>query len=133
MPFKDYKPFDPADALVPGYYSLVLTIYFKNSKQFLKVALASSSSPFQVPFLPSALTLDLEPVSAQEICIFYRWETSVFDSLKAILVLPKKVPQKGKIRVDPEASQHAFTAGFEVESFEIRSIGSGPLGGDIKP
>nr|DBA13206.1 TPA_asm: matrix protein [Para molly bornavirus] len=133
MPLKDYKVFDPSKALVPGYFSLVLTILFRKSRQYIKIALASSTSPFKVPFLPAALTLDVEPVSAQEVTVFYRWDPTTFETLKAILILPKAVPPKGQIRLTSEASQHAFTGGFEVESFEISSIGTGPLGGDLRP
>lgn len=64
MPVKDYKKFDPADALAPGYYSLVLAIYFKSSRQYVKIAVGSVSTALKVPCLPAALTIDLEPVTA---------------------------------------------------------------------
>ncbi|DBA13182.1 TPA_asm: matrix protein [little skate bornavirus] len=125
---KGYPYVDPKDALVPGYTSLLLVIKFRKSSQTVVVALASVSSHFLVPSLPAGLTIDLEPYGADTAVMYYQWEDATWNNLSKLLVKPKGFPQRGAILIGEVASQHAFFANFNVDSFHINNVGTGPLG-----
>lgn len=101
---KAYPLVDPTKSLVPGYLSLVLNVQFRNSCQCVKTALASAT--FHMSFLPAALTIDIEPSSAQEVILFYKWSEQTYSDLYAERVVPKYHPPQGSISLAPEASQH---------------------------
>lgn len=79
----------------------------------IKIALASTTTLFCMSFLPSDLTIDIEPFSAQEVT-FYKWSEQTCSDLCANLVVLKYYPQQGSISLIPEGSQHAFSAKIEV-------------------
>lgn len=47
-------------------------------------------------FLPSALTIDIEPSSAQEVTLFYKLSEQTYSDLHTKLVVPKYHPQQGR-------------------------------------
>lgn len=68
-------------------------------------------------FLTSALTIDIEPSSAQKVTLFYKLNEQTYSDLHTKLVIPKYHPQPGKISLTQEASQHPFSPMFEVETY----------------
>lgn len=121
---KAYPLADPAKLLVPGCFSLVLNVQFRNSCQYIKVAPASTT--FHMSFLPSTLTIHTEPSSAQEATLFYKLNEQTYSDLHTKLVIPKYHPQPGRISLTPEASQHQFSAKFEVKTYSVEAFGPEP-------
>lgn len=72
-------------------------------------------------FLPSTLTIDVEPSSAQEITHFTSEQTC--SDLRTKLVVLKYYPQQGSISLTPEGSQHSFSAKIEVEIYSLEAVG----------
>lgn len=89
---KAYPLVDPTKSLVPGSFSLVLKVQFRNPCQCVKTALASAT--FHMAFLPAALTTDTEPSLAQEVTILHKWSEQTYYELRAELVVLKYHPQQ---------------------------------------
>lgn len=92
---------------MPGCFSLVLNVRFRNSCQHIKLALASTTM-FHMSFLLSALTIDIEPSSAQEVTLFCKVSEQTYSDLHTKLVVPKYHPQQGGISHQKPASTYSL-------------------------
>lgn len=113
MSSNTFPQVNPADAVIPGYFSLVLEITLRYSQHHIYLALASARDAVRMTPLQAFLTLDLEPLGGFSTCLFYRWSDEGYSSLKPRLVVPQKFPRQGKILIPPEISQHLFQAQFK--------------------
>ncbi|AVM87540.1 hypothetical protein KM513_gp5 [Wuhan sharpbelly bornavirus] len=122
-----YPTVDPEKSIVQGYHSLLLHVEFRDSKQFMKFALTSTTTTFHVPRTTAVLTIDFEPANQEDVWMYYEWEPTTYSSLKLILPKPGQFPISGKIRLSGEAGQHALRCDFNVADYRIISVPPGPL------
>lgn len=131
MSSEDYPEVDNRDSLVAGYWTLVLQIKFSESDELVNLNFASTRTPFHTARVTSVLQIDIEPLQADTVQMFYKWEKRAYSLLKTFLVRPESLQRKGRILWGSTTSVHAIRSGYGVEAYTIISYGPGPLATEI--
>lgn len=83
------------------------------------------------PSAGSVISIDIEPIGAQQAALFYKWHDTAYQDLAPKLTVPREFPIQGHILLSGEASCKALESMFEVEAYTLNSVGPGPLALDL--